>query len=352
VSGGQVQKRKTLVLDGYVPMQHASYFALPLAPGIDLFAVDRQLGNVDFRQRKYFAARRSSAPKNALFVILPDPYHAYLVPSAPAVAACTALGLDPERDHAFFLCGDVHHYQRRILGRSTHVIAGGGGAFLHPARVGAREDLHPPEAEWPEVKTSKRLLMQVPLQVALGRSGFIPHVLLLSFFAPAIDLGLRIGGTRKSVVLASLIAGLCVGLVCAMIGGFPRRRSWKLILLALVTGLCVGFIPVFWSSAVASIVWRFGAHVGVRVYSWLTAVGAVFYGAFLYGAYLAALTWLGLENTQAFTALGHPGFKHFVRMRVRADGSAVDGWVIGLVSPLRAKEAPVLVDRFTWKRDG
>jgi hypothetical protein len=340
------------VLDGYVPMQHASYWALPLAPGLDLFAVDRQLGNVDFRQRKYFAARRSASPKNALFVLLPDPYHAYLVPSAPAVAACNALGLDPEKDHAFFLCGDVHHYQRRNLGRSTHVIAGGGGAFLHPARVGAREDLKPPEAEWPEVTTSKRLLMQAPVQVALGRSGFIPHVLLLSFFAPAIDLGLRIGGGRKSVVLASLVAGLCVGLVCAMIGGFPRQRSWKLILLALVTGLCVGFIPVFWSSAVAWIVWRFGAHVGLRVYSWLTAVGAVFWGAFLYGAYLAGLTWLGLENTQAFTALGHPGFKHFVRMRVRADGSAIDGWCIGFVSPLRPKEPPVLVDRFTWKRDG
>lgn len=349
VSGGQIQKRKTLVLDGYVPMQHASYFALPLAPGLDLWAVDRQLGNVDFRQRKYFAARRNEAQKNALFVLLPDPYYAFLEPSDTAVAAVRALGLDPEKERHFFLCGDVHHYERRVVGASTHVIAGGGGAFLHPARV-SRKGMEPfPDAEWPDVRTSKRLLAQVPVQLALGRSGFIPHVLLLSFFAPAIDLGLRIGGTRKSVVLASVIAGLCVGLVCALIGGFARTRSWKTGLLALFTGLCVGFIPVFWSSAVSLIVWRLGAHVGIRVYSWLTAIGAVFYGAFLYGAYLAALTWLGLESTQAFTALGHPGFKHFLRMRVRKDGSMIDAWCIGLISPLRKNEAPVLVDTFRWR---
>lgn len=350
VSGGQVQKRKTLVLDGYVPMQHASYFALPLAPGLDLFAFDRQLGNVDFRQRKYFAARRAEAPKNALFVLLPDPYFAYLEESPPAVAAISALGLDPKVEPHFFLCGDVHHYERRTVGKTMHVIAGGGGAFLHPARI-ARKGMHPPDAEVPDVRTSKRLLWQTPVQIALGRSGFIPHVLLLSIFAPAIDLGLRIGGTHRSVLLGSLVAGLAVSLACALVGRFHRTRSWKTGLLALFTGLCVGFIPVFWSSAVASIVHHFGAHVGLRVYSWLTAIGAVFYGALLYGAYLAALTWLGLESTQAFTALGHPGFKHFVRLRVRRDGSAIDGWCIGLVSPLRPNEKPVLFDRFTWKKN-
>ena len=76
------------------------------------------------------------------------------------------------------------------------------------------------------------------------------------------------------------------------------------------------------------------------------------FGGFTFGAYLSALTKLGLEETQAFTALAHPGFKHFVRFRVRADGSAVDGWVIGLRDPLAQNEEPVLVDRFTWRTRG
>ena len=348
VSGGKVQKRKTLLFDGYVPMQQASYFALPLAPGVELWACDRQLGTVDFRQRRYFANRRLESPKSALFVLLPDPVYAYLQPSPTGVGVMQALELDPEGPHRLYLSGDIHHYQRRAVGRALHVIAGGGGAFLHPARV-AREGMQPPQAEWPDVRTSRRLLAQVPWQIAAGRSGFLPHALLLTFFAPAIDLGLRIGGTEHAVIVGSLVAGFIAGLGCALIGGLLRSRSWRTALLALFTGACIGFIPVFWSSAVAWLLARVGTVVDVKVYSTITAVGAVFYGTLLYGAFLAALTWLGLENTQAFTALGHPGFKHFLRMRVRRDGSAIDVWCLGLVSPLRPDEPPVLVDRFTWR---
>ena len=49
---GQLQKRRTLVLAGYVPVQDASYFALPLAPRLDLWGLDRQLGSIDYRQRR------------------------------------------------------------------------------------------------------------------------------------------------------------------------------------------------------------------------------------------------------------------------------------------------------------
>ena len=58
---------------------------------------------------------------------------------------------------------------------------------------------------------------------------------------------------------------------------------------------------------------------------------------------------MGRESTQAFTALGHPGFKHFLRARVRRDGSAIDVWCIGLANPLGKHERPVLVDAFTWR---
>ena len=75
----------------------------------------------------------------------------------------------------------------------------------------------------------------------------------------------------------------------------------------------------------------------------------IFAGAFIFGGYLALLTLLGYENLQAFTVLDHPGFKHFVRLRVRADGRGIDGWCIGAADPLGAGSEPVLVDYFTWR---
>ena len=54
VRGGQVDKPKTLDLIGYAAVQGASYFVLPLAPGVPILAVDRQLKSVDPRQSYFF----------------------------------------------------------------------------------------------------------------------------------------------------------------------------------------------------------------------------------------------------------------------------------------------------------
>src|SRR5262249_12353610 len=52
--GRFVGKRSVLPLEGYTPVQSASYWALRLAPGLDLWGPDRQLRFVDFRQQTYF----------------------------------------------------------------------------------------------------------------------------------------------------------------------------------------------------------------------------------------------------------------------------------------------------------
>ena len=78
-------------------------------------------------------------------------------------------------------------------------------------------------------------------------------------------------------------------------------------------------------------------------------VGAGSIGVLALGTYLMLLTILGLEQHQAFSALAHPGYKHFVRLRFRKDGRHADGWVFGQVDPLKKGEPIVLVDRFRWK---
>jgi hypothetical protein len=94
---------------------------------------------------------------------------------------------------------------------------------------------------------------------------------------------------------------------------------------------------------------RLGLVASTAAVAALTLGGAVFAGAYVFGAYLSLLTRTGYEHTQAFTALDHPGFKHFVRLRVRADGGGIDGWCLGLVDPLGKDQKPVLVDTFAWR---
>jgi hypothetical protein len=66
----------------------------------------------------------------------------------------------------------------------------------------------------------------------------------------------------------------------------------------------------------------------------------------VFGVYLMLLAVFGLEHQQAFTVLGHPGFKHFVRLCVHPDGR-VEGWTIGKDDMLADGE-PRMIDRFVW----
>jgi hypothetical protein len=347
VVGGQIEKQKVLVVDGYVPVQQASYFALPLAPRLDLLAVDRQLRHVDFRQRKYFTNFREGRERNRLVVLLPDPVYAFQEPSLTGVAMAKSLELDLKHAPHLVLSGDVHHYERLTVDASLHVTAGGGGAFLHPARLGG-EGLPVPVKQFPDVNASRALLHAIPWHVMIGRAGWLPHLLMVALFLPMLEIGVRF----RNMVLGATIAGVFAAIIFMLIGQIrykPRPKAIRVALLATIAGAVMGQLPPFVSFTFRRALWMAGIHTSHRMGMWLTLLIAVFTGALVFGAYLAALTALGLESTQAFTALGHPGFKHFVRLRIRRDGSAVDGWCIGLIDPLREGEKPVLVDHWTWK---
>ena len=238
------------------------------------------------------------------------------------------------------------HYERLEDDRLLHVVAGGGGAFLHPAPVvrGRREA----RVRWPGPAQSRALLWQVPLKIAAGRSGLIPHVVLGAIFAPALLVGMSVYERFGVLVSAPLATTLVVGIILTLIGGV-RRRPGAVAALAFATAAVIASIPIAASAVLA----RALAIVQDRPPVWgiaaLTYVAAVLLGATMVGVFLALLTRLGLEQTQAFTTLDHPGFKHFLRLRVRADGRRVDGWCIGVVDPLREGAEPVVVDRFTWR---
>jgi hypothetical protein len=137
VRGGRVEKPKALVLSGYTPVQNASYFALPLAPALNLLAVDRQITTTDSRQSEFLGDYYQARPDAATLAVLPDPVYHFGDPSKTGTQMVESLHLDLASHETFVLTGDIHHYERLEQGKLLHVIAGGGGAFLHPARLAA-----------------------------------------------------------------------------------------------------------------------------------------------------------------------------------------------------------------------
>jgi hypothetical protein len=345
VRGGKIEKPRSLVLAGYTPVQNASYFALAIADTFHLYAVDRQLRTPDSRQRNFLRDVYDAHADEAAWVLLPDPIYRFGDPSKTGTQMVEALGLDLEAREHFVLTGDVHHYQRFNTGRTLHVVAGGGGAFLHPQRLssgGLRC-----EVAWPSAPECRKLLYQVPWKIGLGRSGFLPHIVLFLLFSPAISFGALFYERLGVILSAPFATTLVLAVLYALIGGVRRRKA--VLPLALAAAFVTALLPIVSSFAVGRVSAELGVSLSLSVVMAATLVITVFAGVFVFGGYLALLTAMGFENTQAFTALDHPGFKHFVRLRVRADGSAIDGWCVGVADPLGKDQTPALIDTFQWR---
>jgi hypothetical protein len=348
-SGKQVQKPGALALAGYVPVQHASYFRLPLARGVELFGVDRQLRRVDPRQSAYF----KSAAGAARVVVLPDPARAFGEWRPNGQATLATLEIDPAREPTLLLSGDIHHYERSREGPSVHVVAGGGGAFLHGARVAADGETYARDVEFPGPRASWAMCRRLPWHLATGRAGWV----ITSLFAIADALVLRayFDHDRRLSALIALVTSVTVALGTALLVG-DRRRVPRIAALACVFGLATGALPAVVGIAVdvAGV-----DEIGRSELGRLMAIGVALLVSILvsgaaFGAMLATIARLSLNLAQPFAALGEPGFKHFVRMRVREphDGPAtVDVFVVGAIDPVGGSP-PVLVDRFRWTANG
>ena len=343
VSGEERKKIDAVLIDGYRPVQSASYWCFPLAPNLDLWGVDRQLRSIDGQQVEHFRERRRRRGDAKTWLLLPDPVLAFGRESKTGKDSIDRLNVDLVEDDTLVFSGDIHHYRREKIGRSTHVTAGGGGAFLHPAPIDPR-DRNEADAEWPGPEQSRAILRRVPWYIMAGRAGYIPHAVMLLLFAPALGMG-GFWGRHAGLVSASIVAACVSCVLYAALGDFRHGPRLKIAGLAALAGAFTGVVPALTAGMVAWGEHHFDGQLSTWLSGALTLAMAVFFGGFTFGAYLAALTRFGIEETQAFTALSHPGFKHFVRSRIQADGT-VDCWVIGLEDPLHKDARPVLVDHF------
>jgi len=335
LGGSTVRKTGRLVLTGYRAVQEASYWALPLAPGLDLWGVDRQLRSPDFRQRVFFAQRRAEVKPPRILLVAPDPALAYGEPNEPGMQLLNACHLSLETNRLLYLTGDVHHYERQAVADSLHVIAGGGGAFLHGSRIAPDAGSAPPVVVYPDKSVSLRLALGMPLRLMLGTAGFLPHGVFA--LLAAIELSaLRRGPWLGAIVMALATLGAMVALGASVRARRVRpATTWGI---AVLFGLVLSLLLLGCYHVPGSRVPWLGVGPAVLAYA--------FVASFVLGLFLLALALLGLEHHQGFAVLGHPGFRHFVRLCVHPSGR-VEGFVIGKDDPL-GSEPPVLVDRFAW----
>jgi hypothetical protein len=335
LTGRKVKRISRLWLIGYRAVQEASYWLLPLAPGLDLWGVDRQLRNLDFRQRLFFSERLTAAPGNRRILVSPDPAIAMGEPNAPGQQILKACGLSLKCDATCYLTGDSHHYERRAIGPSMHVIAGGGGSFVHGTRV-HRHPSRKPACAFPDAKTSRRLAFSVPLQLVLGTAGLLPHVGCAALAALQFSMfgaGLVAGWSTTAAVAAAAVFFMYQAVLKR------RERPAATFAVALVHGPLLALAPL-------GVGWLL-LRVMPAVASGLVDVAAMaVVGPLIIGHFLLALVMTGLEHHHAYAVLGHPGFKHFVRLCVHADGR-VEAWAIGKDDTL-GEGPPRLIDRFEW----
>ena len=122
-------------------------------------------------------------------------------------------------------------------------------------------------------------------------------------------------------------------------GASARSRPWVRATARLAHGPALALAPV-------GIAWLLTHLAGAVATGVIDVAVMALSGPLILGHFLLTLVLSGLEHHQAFAVLGHPGFKHFVRMRVGRDGR-IAAWVIGKDDTL-GDGPPEMIDAFNW----
>lgn len=193
-------------LKGFKSKQEASYVALKLPFDWHLWGFDSQNGEMDLRQQDFFKNCSPQIP-DKLIIVTPEPitvFGKWQSDKAEIVKTFNDLKLPtnflpnqenllPKTQCRLDLSGDIHHYERYWATPKTpnyaSVVAGGGGAFLHPSHT--RLDEVEQQQIYPPRLASHRLSINSLLNpIAIFNGGFVwlagALVGLLSYFAVAV----------------------------------------------------------------------------------------------------------------------------------------------------------------------
>jgi|GEM_PF-933723 len=166
-----------LAISGFERKQEASYLALRLPFGWWMFGLDTDIGNLDFRQKRFFKTLVDANKPEKLIVATPGPttvFAKHIDKEDPTSKDLLEIGVERpflkdgqlEREKLRLdLVGDIHHYARYWAKDegSTYasVVAGGGGAFFDSTetQVNANhKDYVKPEKVFPSEKDSRKAI--------------------------------------------------------------------------------------------------------------------------------------------------------------------------------------------------
>jgi Calcineurin-like phosphoesterase len=331
---------------GWLTHQRRSYFAVKLPHGWWLIGTDMQLeSDIDQPQVSYFQEiAKQIRDEDRIILCLAEP--AWLVAQVRPSDGRTYLEnnltfLEDEvlgKKVSVFLAGDLHHYRRHACddGRQK-IIAGGGGAFLHPTHVPRKEaplqDGFTSRKSFPTAQESRRLCWRnLGLVASNPRFGVLTGLLyMLLAWALAVNIGTASVPKALGLVLSTALASpgivlvstfVILGLMAFADARFGRWR-WLAGLLHGLVHLTVAFL-IAWgvahlmSSAMAL---SFRSPVRDILSAVLIFAGGFLAGPTIMGIYLLlSLNVFGAHPNEAFSALAIPDWKNFVRLRVAPDG--------------------------------
>lgn len=340
--------------------QHRSYFALKLPEPWWLFAVDIQLDHdIDEVQLDYFAKIAADFDESSRVVLcVAEPYWIHRETAAESEQPHTPRLLETlEQDilgdslHVA-IAGDLHHYRRHSTPEYRHQITcGTGGAFLHPThdldtkplRGGFEHKCSFPDESVSRHQTYRNLffLFQNP------KFGFLTALIyLLVAWANGIhvgesfnhveiaemgELGIgEIGQAATAAIHSAILSPMGSALYMVLFLGFwfftdRTSKAFRLLggTIHAMAHIVLGFF-IYWLGARLAI-----HHFGMppkSIEQYLTTGAVIFVlawlgGSVLFGVYLlVALNVFGKHPNEAFSSLGVPDWKGFLRMHIAADG--------------------------------
>lgn len=294
-SGGHDGPDAPLHLPGFRRVQDASYFAAELPNGWSVWGLDTQHGQMDRRQRDFFRGL-SPRDRDKLVLLTPEPPLVYgrgAPPDAAISETLAALGLPrlhlpepaPEADAApadpsigpeqlrLDLSGDIHHYARyQTRSNAASVVAGLGGAFLHPTHP--RHGPHQPVAQLPAAEDSRaRFARRLLNPWWVLRGGLV--WLLGALVAAVVTVG-PTATTSTDEAATTLLDALCIPMI---------RAGWSVGLAPLLLVILAGLLatldpapprpapsssgssrrPAHASAYMRRIAWQVGLWVGLGV---------------------------------------------------------------------------------------
>lgn len=335
---------------GWRTQQRVSYFALQLPHDWWLLGTDVQLGSdIDADQVAYFKAIAAKMTERSRIILCNAEPHWIYDKKYPEVDREVGSHLRFLEEQVFnhkiavFLAGDLHHYRRHSDERDHHkIVAGGGGAFLHPTHdcdvdtlPGLTED-QPFELQcsYPSPTTSRALTRRNLLFPFTNWSfGLITAVLyLMTCRAMQIDisaLGLGdIGEAAGQVLYATLSGPTTLLWVSFLVGGVilftdthsVRYRVFGGLGHALAHLLAVFFIG--WGASWLIGRWHLPPPVELLSIGALVFAGGWVAGSLVLGIYLfVSLNCFGRHGNEAFSALAIPDWKNFLRLHIDRHGA-------------------------------